>query len=478
MSQQVCPRKVILKDDDLPLPSNYTRTRFPSTEGVSTEISNINIPPLRNSYLNCRDSFLTFSVEAEMTGKLLPYMTTATPPVLTNGENILLDPCGACCFIRSITILQGQSTTIQHLDNYAKIHSMLQVAEASVDSAGIRGILSGCANYTSSDGSAGTNVQGTRGGVTLIGTPTTIWGNPKTGSTATDTKMAQMSFALPIAGLLSTANIPLSMLKEGLTIRVQWANNVRDCFYTKHATTTAALASIDDIGAMTFKNVSYDAGVATLTDASQLAVESENKFKSEPIQWSGTDYYAGIRNTSSDELTTAQTATHILGGFTFTSTKSILCGTYCKPAGLFNAPNVPHIVHDKIRYRVNGIERPRNVIDTLAKMVQHTAVTTGSNSQAVSTGLMSRDFTSANFRPVTGLADENTANFTDRGVSGVSLNSFPAMGAISGIDTRGGDIQAELETTSVTTLLDMSTYFVGVFDVIYMLEDGVLKLSF
>jgi hypothetical protein len=410
-----------------------------------------------------------------MTGKDLPYMTTASPPVLTNAENLLLDPCGACCFIRSITILQGQSTTIQHLDNYSKIHSMLQVAEASVDSAGIRGILSGCANYTSTNGGV---VQGTRGGVTLIGTPTTIWGNPKTGSTAVDTKIAQMSFALPIAGLLSTANIPLSMLKEGLTIRVQWANNVRDCFYTKHAVEATDQATIDDIGAMTFKNVSYDAGVATLTDASQLAVEKENRYKSEPIQWSGTDYYCGIRNTSSGELTTAQTATHILGGFTFTSTKSILCGTYCKPAGTINPPNVPHIVHDKIRYRVNGIERPRNVIDTLAKMVQHTAVTTGSNSQAVSTGLMSRDFTSANFRPVTGLAVATTADYTDRGVSGVSLNSFPAMGAISGIDTRGGDIQAELETTSVATTLDMSTYFVGVFDVIYMLEDGVLKLSF
>jgi hypothetical protein len=471
---QVCPRKVILKEDDLPLPSNYTRTRFPSTEGVSTEISNINIPPLRNSYLNCRDSFLTFSVEAEMTGKLLPWMG-ADEETLTNAGNILLDPCGACCFIRSITILQGQSTTIQHLDNYAKIHSMLQVAEASVDSAGIRGILSGCANYTSSTGAA---VQGTRGGVTLIGTPTTHWGNPKTGSTAIATKTAQMTFALPIAGLLSTANIPLSMLKEGLTIRVQWANNVRDCFYTKHAGSTETLAGIDDIGAMTFKNVCYDAGVATLTDASQLAVEKENRYKSEPIQWSGTDYYCGIRNTSSDELKTAQTVTHILGGFTFTSTKSILCGTYCKPVGLYNPPNVPHIVHDKIRYRVNGIERPRNVIDTLAKMVQHTAVTTGSNSQAVSTGLMSRDFTSANFRPLTGFSDTNTEEFTDRGVSGVSLNSFPAMGAISGIDTRGGDIQAELETTSVTTLLDMSTYFVGVYDVIFMIEDGVIKLSF
>ena len=55
-----------------PLPGRYTRTRFPATEGESTEISNIHIPPLRNAYLNCKDSFLTFSVTATVEGTLLP----------------------------------------------------------------------------------------------------------------------------------------------------------------------------------------------------------------------------------------------------------------------------------------------------------------------------------------------------------------------------------------------------------------------
>jgi len=63
-------------------------------------------------------------------------------------------------------------------------------------------------------------------------------------------------------------------------------------------------------------------------------------------------------------------------------------------------------------------------------------------------------------------------------VCGVSLNSFPAMDAISGVDTRGGDIAVQLETSSVASTANMDTFFVGVFDVIYMIEDGVMKLSF
>ena len=69
---QLVPNKVVYENDSLPLPSRYTRTRFPATEGESTEISNIHIPPLRNSYLNCKDSFLTFSVTASLEGTLLP----------------------------------------------------------------------------------------------------------------------------------------------------------------------------------------------------------------------------------------------------------------------------------------------------------------------------------------------------------------------------------------------------------------------
>jgi hypothetical protein len=393
------------------------------------------------------------------------------PTATTLSQNVKLDGSGACSFVRSITILQNNST-IQHIDNYSKVHSMVQVTEANLDSSGIRSLLSGSANYTSSDGS---DTNAPRGGLTLDGLPLTRFGL-LTGTDGTEITTPQMTFCLPIIGLLSSANIPLCMLKEGLTIRINWSPDVRNSFYCLHTTTAALQPSITGIGSMTFENVSYDSGVATLDDASQLAVEAENNYRTEPIQWTGNDYYAGIRNTTSAELSTATTAEHILGGFTFTSTKSILYGTFCKPLGNMNAPNVPHICHNKIRYRANGVERPRNKIDTLAKMVQHTAITTGGNSQSVATGLMTREFTNINFRPLSGLLVGE--QFTDRGVCGVNFSSFPAQDAISGVDTRGGDISVQLETSSVATLVNMDTFFVGIFDVIYMLEDGVLKLSF
>jgi hypothetical protein len=400
---------------------------------------------------------------------------TNLPTATTLSQNLKLDPSGACSFIRSVTILQNNST-IQHIDNYSKVHSMVQVTEASLDSAGVRSLLSGTAQYTNSTG-VGT-VNAPRGGLTLDGLPLSRFG-AAVGTDGTELTTPQMTFCLPIIGLLSSANIPLCMLKEGLTIRINWSPDVRNSFYCLHTATSALQPSITGVGSQTFENVSYDSGVATLDDASQLAVESENNYRTEPIQWTGNDYYAGIRNTTFGELTTATTAEHILGGFTFTSTKSILYGTFCKPAGDMNAPNIPHIVHDKIRYRANGVERPRNKIDTLAKMVQHTAVTTGGNSQSVATGLMTRQFTDINFRPITGPRGVATEPVhTDRGVCGVNFSSFPAQDAISGVDTRGGDISVQLETSSVATLANMDTFFVGIFDVIYMLEDGVLKLSF
>ena len=166
MSIPVVPHKLVLKEDNNPLPGRYTRTRFPATEGVSTDISNIHIPPLRNAYLNCRDAFLTFSVTATIEGTNLPTATTLS-------QNLKLDPSGACSFIRSVTILQNNST-IQHIDNYSKVHSMVQVTEASLDSAGVRSLLSGTAQYTNSDG-VGT-INAPRGGLTLDGLPLSRFG--------------------------------------------------------------------------------------------------------------------------------------------------------------------------------------------------------------------------------------------------------------------------------------------------------------
>ena len=483
------PHKLVLKEGDKPLPSSYTRTRFSATEGVSSDISNIHIPALRNAYLNCKDSFLTFSVVAKINGLELPeyYVPvdadpTADPPVaavpsdaqkLTDG-NLLLDPSGACSFISSITILQN-NVQIQHLEHYSKIHSMYAVAGAGLDSGGIRSLLSGSAYYTG-------DLLCENGTLSQSGTPVTHFGKVGVGSTKASAVCVtpMMTFAIPLMGLLSTCNLPLSMLSSGITIRINWSNDVKNSFYCQQKLTTTTTQATITTGEMTFTNVTFDGAVSVLDDASQLAVERENNYKTQPVSWTGDSYYAAIRDTTADELTTATTANQILGGVTYTSTKSILYGSFCKPTESSNLEpcNLSHIAHDSIRLRVNGVEYPRQAIDTLDKMVAQTAVVTGATSQSTSTGLMTRQFTTSNFRPKTGSADATDIRSNDRGVVGISLNNWPAMGATSGIDTRGGDCSAELTTTSVATTVDLTSYFVACFDVQYILEDGVLKQAF
>ena len=478
MSTPAVPHKLVLKEGDMPLPSSYTRTRFSATEGTSSDISNIHIPALRNAYLNCKDSFLTFSVVAKINGIELP-VNYADPAAPTDAEkvvdgNLLLDPSGACSFISSITILQN-NVQIQHLEHYAKIHSMYSVAGAGLDSGGIRALLSGSAYYTGEQNSKwnGTLLQS--------GTPVTHLGKVGPNSTKANAtcNTPQMTFAIPLMGLLSTCNLPLSMLSSGITIRINWSNDVKNSFYCQQAIAPATQATITT-GDMTFTNVTFDSAVSVLDDASQLAVERENNYKTQPVSWTGDSYYAAIRDTTKEELDTATTASQILGGVTYTSTKSIIYGSFCKPTDGSNLEpsNVPHIAHDSIRYRVNGVEYPRQPIDTLDKMVAHTGVVTGSTSQSTSTGLMTREFTTSNFRPKTGTAAATDLRYTDRGVVGLSLNNWPAMGATSGIDTRGGDVSAELTTTGVTSTADLTSYFVAAFDVQYILEDGVLKQAF
>lgn len=473
------PHKLVLKEGDMPLPSSYSRTRFSATEGTSSDISNIHIPALRNAYLNCKDSFLTFSVVAKINGIELPVNyanpTSPTAAELVTDGNLLLDPSGACSFISSITVLQN-NVQIQHLEHYSKIHSMYSVAGASLDAGGIRAVLSGSAYYT---GERDSKWNGT---LLQSGTPVTHFGKigePSTKANGT-CHTPQMTFAIPLMGLLSTCNLPLSMLSSGITIRINWSSDVKNSFYCQQAIAPATQATIINRGEMNFTNVTFDAAVAVLDDASQLAVERENNYKTQPVSWTGDSYYAAIRDTTKEELGTATTANQILGGVTYTSTKSILYGSFCKPADGSNLEpsNQPHIAHDSIRYRVNGVEYPRQPIDTLDKMVAQTGVVTGSTSQSTSTGLMTREFTTSNFRPKTGTATAADIRSNDRGVVGLSLNNWPAMNATSGIDTRGGDVSAELTTTGVTSSADLTSYFVACFDVQYILEDGVLKQAF
>lgn len=218
------PRPCVLHEELDPLGSQVQRVKYESQEGTSTDgsISKIFIPALRNGYMRCKNSWLGFSVQAKLNGTDLPFTTTNNTGgrTRTNSNNVKLDPSGACTFIQSVTLLQA-NYPIATLKDYNKIHSILQVATASSESASVRAAVSGsswCSNGCMN------RMKGTR--VALV------YGDFSTSGTATATTTPVMSFCLPLVGVLGAANIPMSCLSEGLEIRIQWSDDVRNSFYT------------------------------------------------------------------------------------------------------------------------------------------------------------------------------------------------------------------------------------------------------
>lgn len=466
------PHKCVLKEELEPLGTQTQRVKYESSEGTAKQggMSKMFIPNTRNAYMKCKNSWLQFTVNAEITGTNLPVANNATPPVVTNADQIALSPAGACCFISSITLLQNQFP-IAKLDNYDKIHSMLQVSQGDATNLGVRGLITGSGSYKSyyNNSMCGNTIN------SAYGLPSNIDG------TQTNTKYTtpNMTFCLPIVGILGAANIPLCMLKEGLEIRVTWTDDVRKCFYADSTSTTAS--TITDKGKLNFSNINWDAEISTLEDSSQLEVERVNKWRENDkngiVQWSDTFYYAYTQQLTPDTLNTATEMNTICAGFRYKSLKEIYHSAFCLPKALaYEPPCVPHNVFKSYQYRVAGVLHPKQPINTLANVVQSTLACNTNISQSATNGLMARRFTTLEWRP-TETVPTTRRLFTDRGVLGVNFESFPDVNNISGLDSSDADTEFTgfTSTQSATGTVGVEAVWLAAFDCIYVIRDGILR---
>jgi hypothetical protein len=458
----IIPNKLVLHEEMDPLGSQCQRIKYESKAGTAKAagISTIHVPSSRNAYMKCRNSWLNFSVKCNVNGTLLP---TAT----TNSGNLELDPMGAAVFIQKITVLQND-LPVAVLDNYSQIHSILQVSQATAASAGVRSAI---------DGSSW-GMNGVRN--TLKGNRIRDWAGPFPAvSTSTACVTPLMSFSLPIVGLLSSANLPMCLLKGGIEIRINWRDDVRKIF-TTNAKTSTETVSITDKGSMEFSNITWDAEITTMDDSSQLEVAKENKFESGTVEWSDVFYYAFTNQVPVAQLSTATIVNTIVAGFRYKSLRTIYHAGFALPTSKqFDSVNVPHIFWNDIQYRVAGVEHPKQKIDTLAEVVQQNVASQSNVSQSCVTGLMAHGFTSLNWRPTESVPTVQT-RFTDRGVSAVNLESFPDIHNISGVDTTGADVECTFNTIGdglTTSTLNISQAWVAAFDCIYTIRDGVLRRS-
>ena len=458
----VIPPKCQVHEQMDPLGSQVQRIKFESSEGESSTSAKIFIPNTRNAYMRCKNSWLQFSVEADITGTNLP-----TP---TQDTNLFLDPLGACAFIQKITLLQDDFP-IATIDNFQKIYSILQVAQANANTAGLRSAVMGSSGNSDSQWN---RLQGNR--------VVSVYGPTQTGSVATKITTPKMSFCLPLIGILGDANIPLTFLRSGLEIRITWTDSVQKVFYTRPYGSGATIGTITDRGAMRFSNVLWNAEITTLDDASQLEVERENgyskKSKDRVIEWSDTLYYALTNDVDPTTLAVPTLSTEIVAGFRYKSLRSIHYANFAVTEAMSVEPvNLPHFSPDSIQYRINGVEHPKQKVETLSDIVQHTNCVNANISQSVVAGLMGKGLSSKNWRPLEAVPTQAVYK-PDRCVFGFDLQSFPDIGNISGLDTTDGDVECTLEyNVTGTHTKKVTQCWVATFDCIYSIRDGTLRRS-
>ena len=463
----VIPNELIYEPAPLPLGSRIRRIKFESSEGVSSggSLSKINIQKGRNQYMNCKNSWLNFTVQAHLQGALLP-IAGAT----TNNANLRVDPMGLAMAIQKIELI-SDNQPVSIISDYNKIYAMLQVSQANPNSAGVRALATGSSYELS--GASGPN---TLLGNSVVGT----YGPVLTGSTATDCTTPLMSCSLPLLGILGSANIPISQINGGLSIHITWTNSVRDFLWGNGSTATAV--EIKDSSTFEFTNVSFEAEITTMDDSSELEIEKENKFKTEPVMWSDVAYYATPQTFDSTVLGVTQTINTLVPSMRWNSLQALYLGGFCEKNSTLSSIStqplsVPHIFIDELRYRAGGIEHPKNWIDSLSQMVNHTVACYSNVSQSVTGGLMVGTYTTRNFRNPGTIA--TSLNFVDRGVVGVNFESFPQILAISGIDTKTVDceFQARITAPTVASAEGISAYFLSLHNVVYTISDGVLRVS-
>ena len=469
----VIPNPLVLKEENRPLPQILQRRKYESSEGVVSggSIAKIFIPSGRNQFINGKNSWLNFTLQGNLEGTNLP--TTAN-----GGDNtyrIKLDPMGLTQAIKKITVRNGAGgNTIYELDNYAKAVSMLSVAEANATTSNVRALTSNNAYITSGQFSA------------LIGSSLYRIGPLRDDQKSPDgtyVKTGSYSASIPLLGILGNCNIPISYITEGLEISVEFERDVNQLFYIGDST-QPPLANQSTLtgGTLTFSEISYEGSVSTLDDASMKEVESANKFKSSPVMWTDSYHILHNRTFTSDELETAQDVNVIVPSLRFTSLNAIYhaCFQMKQASNLSSYPlGVPHIGINKIRYRIGGVEHPRNYVDSLSKMVQNTMGCYTNVNQSSVGGLMSSSNTTLNYRPPLDANPSVVKNFTDRGVVAVNFECFPDIDSIAGLDTTHVDCECQFGLDgSGANSQNLDFWWMGCLDVVYVLEDGQLRRSF
>jgi len=445
-----------------------------SVKGNGT--AHIKIYSERNSFANFADSYLSFTVQSEITGKKLPLVPDPADYATSsaNDAHLRLTPIGAAQYIQQITILNN-NRTVEEITDYSKIAALLMYADASVNSLNQMSVTGGSTFVNEKEW----QVTGRK--VTDFGPVT----NPSAAAAGTGITTPLMTFCIPLncSGLLSSKSpFPLGELSGHIELRIQFVgNNEPDqCYYTSVAEGDGA-AEVS-IGSMknTFTNVSYNTTVYELEDAAAAEVARDNDFKSMPIKYSVESYRPSRIQFSKGNLNEAGRYSRLIPEQRYVSLRYLLCGGfYSNGASAYGTNgNQPINPWDTVCFRIGGVQHPNDPYDSAASCAVGALSIFSNISPSIPTSLLRGSFTETNQRVA---AAGFAANDNQRAVVGLSLQSMPNAEAINGLDTRDIDISLLATTKVVTTQATRALQWitVGCFDAVVVIStDGVLSMSY
>ena len=460
----VIPHRLVLEEEKLPLPCIFQRRKFDSSEGTVTggTTAKMFIPSGRNQFLNCKNSWLNFSFTANLTG-------TNLPTAADNTTNLLIDPMGVSQCIKKLTV-KNNNVTIYELDHYAKAVAMLTVANSTTTTQNVRNLTNSMAASSSIDKQYNT----------LSGLSVETKGPFVYGADNTSVQTPLISCSIPLLGLMGNTNMPLTEIEHGIQIDIEFERDVNQVFYcgNRVIADTSTLTG----GTLNFSEINYEGAITTLDDSTMKEVEKDNGFKRGAVLWSDNYHILHNKTFSAAQLGVEQDISLIVPSLRYTSLNAIYHAAFqmASPSEKALYPlGVPHIAVDKIRYNIGGILYPRNYVDSKSKMLQNTQVCNTNVDISNAVGLMSNENTTLNYRPPVDTYPAAALTTTDRGVVGINFETFPDIDSIAGLDSTYVDCEAQIGLKGVSAnAQNLDFWWLGVMDVVYILEDGEIRRSF
>ena len=472
MSNIIEPR-VLFSPDTEGLPKSTQRHKFFSVGGDTSggNISRIRIDNMYNSILCTDESYLNFT--AEVTARTKAAATTTA---------FYLSPNAAQNCIKKIEIITN-GASICVCDNYNSVASVLNIANVGTNSSGLRGLTEGggiLATYNAPDfvnilTPPNNGIENYLGGTDV----SLMYGTPVVQTDTTKVALKDMSFSLPILGLMSSClkHLPLSYLSASLEIQITWEQDIR-----KVITSTGELQGTSTC---IFKDINFDARVNIYDEASMQVINERNGYRSsgDPIVWTGRQYKASLIDTTIAVQNGTSHQDTLVPNSRYRCLDSVVQGAFPVANGL--STWLPYLGANDYQLRVGSELYPRQKIQSLCEAVMNTQACFSGTSQSLSNTQMDSNATILNQRqPADGRPSKTLNELQPRGVVGIAVGTFDAGGEhnISGIDTTNltvSSLQGH-KAGSITATLPQHQCLVSSITVAYQIDpsDGRMACSF